>query len=66
MSAGVERRHRDESFALPSELLLHRPTSDGYESAKRLWETSHHQILTIAEATELGCRFLSIPVSGLY
>lgn len=34
---------------------LHRPTSDGYEATKNLWESTHKQVNTIAEATEL-CR----------
>jgi hypothetical protein len=34
---------------------LHAPTSDGYEPARRLWESVHRSEMTLAEATEL-CR----------
>jgi len=34
---------------------LHKPTSDGYELARRLWETTHRMEMTLAEATDL-CR----------
>jgi hypothetical protein len=34
---------------------LHKPTSDGYELARRLWETTHRMAMTLAEATDL-CR----------
>lgn len=34
---------------------LHRPTSDGYERTRNLWESAHRQPMTIAEAAEL-CR----------
>jgi hypothetical protein len=34
---------------------LHRPTSDGYETTRALWESTHRQPLTLAEVTDL-CR----------
>lgn len=34
---------------------LHRPTSDGYEVTRALWESTHRQPLTLAEVTDL-CR----------
>ena len=34
---------------------LHRPTSDGYEPARNLWESQHHQALWLDEAVDL-CR----------
>jgi hypothetical protein len=34
---------------------LHKPTSDGYEPTRQLWESVHRTELTLAEATEL-CR----------
>ena len=33
----------------------HGPTSDGYEATRALWESTHCQALTLAEATDL-CR----------
>ena len=34
---------------------LHKPTSDGYETTKALWEESHQQPMTLMEVVEL-CR----------
>lgn len=34
---------------------LHRPTSDGYEPTRQLWESRHRTEMTLAEATDL-CR----------
>ena len=34
---------------------LHKPTSDGYEPTRRLWESLHRTEMTLAEATDL-CR----------
>jgi hypothetical protein len=34
---------------------LHKPTSDGYEPTRQLWETTHRTEMTLAEATDL-CR----------
>jgi hypothetical protein len=34
---------------------LHKPTSDGYETTKALWESSHQQPMTLMEVVEL-CR----------
>lgn len=34
---------------------VHRPTTDGYEATRRLWELRHRTEMTLAEATEL-CR----------
>lgn len=34
---------------------LHRPTSDGHESARELWENTFHKETTLADAVEL-CR----------
>ncbi len=34
---------------------LHKPTSDGYEATKALWELSHQQPMTLMEAVDL-CR----------
>jgi len=34
---------------------LHRPTSDGYEAARKLWESQHHQALWLDQAVDL-CR----------
>lgn len=34
---------------------LHRPTSDGYEPTRQLWESRHRLEMTLAEATDL-CR----------
>ena len=34
---------------------LHRPTSDGFERTRQLWESRHGTELTLAEATDL-CR----------
>ena len=34
---------------------VHKPTSDGYEPARQLWESQHHLEMTLAEATDL-CR----------
>ena len=34
---------------------LHKPTSDGYETTKALWESSHQQPMTLMEAVDL-CR----------
>ena len=34
---------------------LHKPTSDGYEATRQLWETTHLTEMTLAEATDL-CR----------
>ena len=34
---------------------LHKPTSDGYEPTRQLWETLHRTEMTLAEATDL-CR----------
>ncbi len=34
---------------------LHRPTSDGYQPARELWESRHRTEMTLAEATDL-CR----------
>jgi len=34
---------------------LHKPTSDGYEPTRRLWESLHRTNMTLAEATDL-CR----------
>jgi hypothetical protein len=35
--------------------VLHKPTSDGYEPTRRLWESRHRLVITLAEATDL-CR----------
>ena len=35
--------------------VLHRPTSDGYEPARKLWQRQHHQALWLDEAVDL-CR----------
>ncbi|MBW8863981.1 MAG: hypothetical protein JF609_03475 [Verrucomicrobia bacterium] len=35
---------------------LHKPTSDGYQPAKELWEQNRPKKLTIAEVLELGFR----------
>ena len=35
--------------------VLHRPTSDGYEAARKLWEQQHNQALWLDEAVDL-CR----------
>lgn len=34
---------------------LHKPTSDGYEPTRQLWEFRHREEMTLAEATDL-CR----------
>jgi len=34
---------------------LHKPTSDGHEPARQLWESRHRAEMTLAEATDL-CR----------
>lgn len=34
---------------------LHKPTSDGYEPTRQLWESVHRTEMTLAEATDL-CR----------
>lgn len=34
---------------------LHKPTSDGYETTKALWESSHQQPMTLMEAVDF-CR----------
>jgi hypothetical protein len=34
---------------------LHKPTSDGYEPTRQLWESRHRTGMTLAEATDL-CR----------
>ncbi len=34
---------------------LHKPTSDGYETTKALWESSHQQPMTLMEAVDI-CR----------
>jgi hypothetical protein len=34
---------------------LHKPTSDGYEPTRQLWESLHRTEMTLAEATDL-CR----------
>jgi hypothetical protein len=34
---------------------LHKPTSDGYEVTKALWESTHQQPMTLMEAVDL-CR----------
>jgi hypothetical protein len=34
---------------------LHKPTSDGYEATRRLWDAHHQTEMTLAEATNL-CR----------
>ena len=34
---------------------LHKPTSDGYETTKALWESTHQQPMTLMEAVDL-CR----------
>ena len=34
---------------------LHKPTSDGYETTRQLWESLHRREMTLAEATDL-CR----------
>jgi hypothetical protein len=34
---------------------LHKPTSDGFELTRRLWESRHREEMTLAEATDL-CR----------
>jgi len=34
---------------------LHKPTSDGHESTKALWESRHAETMTLAEAADL-CR----------
>jgi hypothetical protein len=34
---------------------LHKPTSDGHDATKRLWETRHREPMPLAEAVEL-CR----------
>lgn len=34
---------------------LHKPTSDGYEQTRQLWESLHQREMTLAEATDL-CR----------
>ncbi len=34
---------------------LHKPTSDGYESTRQLWESLHRTQMTLAETTDL-CR----------
>ena len=34
---------------------LHKPTTDGYETTKTLWEASHQQPMTLTEAVDL-CR----------
>lgn len=34
---------------------LHKPTSDGYETTKTLWESSHQQPMKLTEAVDL-CR----------
>jgi len=34
---------------------LHKPTSDGYEPARQLWESRHRTEMTLAEVTDL-CR----------
>jgi len=34
---------------------LHKPTSDGYEATKALWESSYQQPMTLIEAVDL-CR----------
>jgi hypothetical protein len=34
---------------------LHKPTSDGYEQTRQLWESYHQHEMTLAEATDL-CR----------
>ncbi len=44
----------NRQLCLPSN-ALHRPTSDGYDATRSLWESTHQQAMTIAEATEL-CR----------
>ena len=38
-----------------SGLALHKPTRDGYEPARKLWESQHHQDLWLDEAVDL-CR----------
>ncbi len=35
---------------------LHKPTSNGYEPARQLWESLHREEMTLAEATDLGRR----------
>jgi hypothetical protein len=35
--------------------VLHKPTTDGYESARRLWESSHATEMTLTEAIDV-CR----------
>lgn len=34
---------------------LHKPTSDGYEATKKLWESTHQQPMTLMEAVDI-CR----------
>lgn len=34
---------------------LHKPTSDGYEATKALWESTHQQPMTLMEAVDV-CR----------
>mgnify|MGYP001312379196 CR=1 FL=1 len=34
---------------------LHKPTRDGYEPTRQLWETTHRTEMTLADATDL-CR----------
>ena len=34
---------------------LHKPTSEGYEQTRQLWETRHRQLMPLDEAVEL-CR----------
>jgi len=41
-------------FCLPKE-DLHKPTSEGYERSRQLWEATHRNEMTPAQATDL-CR----------
>ncbi len=34
---------------------LHKPTSDGYETTRQLWESSHQEAMTLFDVIEL-CR----------
>ena len=44
----------NRQLCLPKQ-ALHKPTSDGYEPTRQLWESRHQLEMTLAEATEL-CR----------
>lgn len=46
----IQNRHLCEA-----KNALHKPTSDGYEATKKLWESNHTTQMTLAEATDL-CR----------